>query len=144
MISNVAEKKQHTRYMRASTLSLNVLGAWHSNVAVSLLATSHYARRYYVQRKDTCPTFIPWICTCVKQILIGWKLIFRYMVQWQQIHRTAEGQRTTAFHCVMYLLPLDHVSKNQLSTNQNLLNAHTNSRNDCWICIIPLDMYRLA
>ena len=38
----------------------------------------------------------------------------------KQIHRTAEGQRTTAFHCTMYLLPLDHVSKNQLSTNQNL------------------------
>ena len=42
----------------------------------------------------------------------------------------------------MYLLPLDHISKYQLSTNQNLLNAH--ARNDCWTCIIPLDMYRLA
>ena len=38
----------------------------------------------------------------------------------------------------------DHVSKNQLSNNQNLLNACANSWNDCWICIIPLDMYRLA
>ena len=41
---------------------------------------------------------------------------FGYMVQRQQIHRTAEGQWTTAFHFTMYLLPLDHVSKNQLST----------------------------
>ena len=43
----------------------------------------HYARRYYVQRKDTCPAVIPRICACVKQILIGWKLVFGYMVQWQ-------------------------------------------------------------
>ena len=41
-------------------------------------------------------TVIPRICSCVKQILIGWKLILRYMVQWQQIHRTAEGQRTNS------------------------------------------------
>ena len=50
----------------------------------------------------------------------------------------------TFFHCMMYLLSLDHVSKNQLSTNQNLLNTRGNSRNDRWTCIIPLDMYRLA
>ena len=37
----------------------------------------------------------------VSWILVGWKL----------------------FHCAMYLLPLDLVSKNQLSTNQNLFNA---------------------
>ena len=44
----------------------------------------------------------------------------------------------------MYLLPLDHVSKNQLSTSQNLLNIHTNLGNGHWISIIPLDTYRLA
>ena len=99
-------------------------------------ADSHYARRYYVQQKDTCSTGIPRICTYIKQILIGWKLIFGNMVQWQLIHRTAEGQQTTAFHCTMYLLPLDHASKNQLSTNQNLLKAHANSWNNRWICIV--------
>ena len=57
---------------------------------------------------------------------------------------TAEGQQTTAFHRTLYLLPLDHVSKIQLSTNQNLLNARANSRHGRWICIIPLDMYRLG
>ena len=35
----------------------------------------------------------------------------------------------------MYLLPLDLVSKNQLSTNQNLYNARTISWNDRWTCI---------
>ena len=35
----------------------------------------------------------------------------------------------------MFLLPLDLVSKNQLSTNQNLFNARANSRNDSWTCI---------
>ena len=96
-------------------------------------------RRYYVQRKDTCPTVIPRIGACGK--LVGCNLIFGYMVQWQQIHRIAEGQRTTAFHCTMYLLPLDHLSKNQLSTNQNLLYARANSRNGVgyvpfrWACI---------
>ena len=34
---------------------------------------------------DTCPTVIPWICMCIKQVLIGWKLIFGYNVQWQQM-----------------------------------------------------------
>ena len=48
------------------------------------------------------------------------------------------------FHCAMYLLPLDLVSKNQLSTNQNLFNARATLRNYCWTCIILLDMYRLA
>ena len=42
----------------------------------------------------------------------------------------------------MYLLDL--VSKNQLSTNQNLFNARAVSRNDRWTSIIPLNMYRLA
>ena len=31
-----------------------------------------------------------WNCACVKQVLIGWTLIFAYKVQWQQIHRTVE------------------------------------------------------
>ena len=44
----------------------------------------------------------------------------------------------------MYLLPLDIVSKNQLSTNQNLFNACAISRYDYWTYIIPLDMYHHA
>ena len=32
----------------------------------------------------------PWNCACVKQVLIGWKLIFGYKVQRQQVHRTVE------------------------------------------------------
>ena len=44
----------------------------------------------------------------------------------------------------MYLLPLDLVSKHQLSINQNLFKARTILRNDRWTCITPLDMYRLA
>ena len=40
----------------------------------------------------------------------------------------------------MYPLPLDLVSKNQLSTNQNLFNTCPNSRNDRWTFIIPLDI----
>ena len=43
----------------------------------------------HVERNDTCPTVIPRICTCVK-VLIGWKLIFGYKVQLQQIHGTVE------------------------------------------------------
>ena len=42
------------------------------------------------QRNDTCPTVIPRICACVKQVLIGWNLIFGYKVQRQQIHRRVE------------------------------------------------------
>ena len=45
---------------------------------------------HYVQRNDTCPTVIPRIWACVKQVLIGWKLIFGYKVQRQWIHRTVE------------------------------------------------------
>ena len=44
----------------------------------------------HIQRNDTCPTVIPRICACVKQVLIGWKLIIGYKVQRQQIHRTME------------------------------------------------------
>ena len=87
--------------------------------------------KYALCNAILCPTVIPRICACGKQILIDWKLFFGYMVQWQQVHRTAEGQRTTAFHRTMYLLPLDHLSKLQLSTNQNLLKFAA------W----PLDMY---
>ena len=43
-----------------------------------------------------------------------------------------------------HLLPMDHVSKNQLSTNQNLFNACANSRNDCWTCILPPDIVSLC
>ena len=93
-----------------------------------------------------CPTVILRICMCGKENLIDLKLNFGYMVQWQQIHHTVEGQRTTAFHCKMSLLPLDYmyVSKNQLSTNLNSLNAHGSLRNSRWIYFIPLDMYHLA
>ena len=45
-----------------------------------------------------------------------------------------------SFHWAMYLLLLNLPSKNQLSTNQNFFNTHTISQNDCWTCIIPLDM----
>ena len=55
-----------------------------------------------------------------------------------------KADQTAAFHCTMYLLPLNHVSKNQLSTNHNLLKARANSRKVRWICIIQLDMYRFA
>ena len=44
----------------------------------------------HVQRNNTCQTVIPRNCTCVKQVLIGWKLFFGYKVQRQQIHRTVE------------------------------------------------------
>ena len=39
---------------------------------------------------NTRPMVIPRNCAWVKQVLIGWKLIFGYKVQWQQIHRTVE------------------------------------------------------
>ena len=90
---------------------------------------------------DTCPT--EWYmssghsanCRLRFQVLTGWKLIFGYMVQWLQIHHTVKGCCSLAFRCAMYLLPLDHVSKHQLSTNQNLLNARADSRNVYWTCI---------
>ena len=41
----------------------------------------------------------------------------------------------------MYLLPQDLVSKNQLSTNQNLFNALANLRNDRWTCIALHSVY---
>ena len=44
----------------------------------------------HIQRNDTCPTVILRNCACVKQVLIGWKLIFGYKAQWQQIHHTVE------------------------------------------------------
>ena len=119
------------------------------------LLLTHYARRYMPNGIILAHNSL---CACVKQVLIGWKLIFGYKVQGQRIHRTVERFSTNhrihdvsqwligwkSFHCAMYLLLLDLVSKNQLSTNQNLFNAYTNLRNDCWTCIIPLDMYRLA
>ena len=62
------------------------------------------------------------------------------MVQWKQIHRTVKGCCLLAFRCAMYQLPLDYVSKNQLSTNQNLFNVRADSRNACWTCILLLDI----
>ena len=44
----------------------------------------------HVQQNDTCPIVISRICVRIKQVLIGWKLIFGYEVQWQQIHRKVE------------------------------------------------------
>ena len=49
-------------------------------------------------------------------------------------------RRYMAFRCAMHLLPLDHVSKTQLSTNQNLFAECANSQNDRWTCILPLDI----
>ena len=60
---------------------------------------------------------------------------------WHRRTSNRKGCCLLAFGCVKYLLPLDHVSKNQLSTNQNLFNAHKNSWNDCWTCILSLDIY---
>ena len=57
----------------------------------------------------------------------------RYPVSWILIGRKS-------FHCAMWTF----VSKNQLSTDQNLFNARAISWNNHWTCIIPLDMYRLG
>ena len=62
----------------------------------------------------------------------------RHSVSWTLI-----GQKL--FHYAMYLLPLNLVSKNQLSTNQNLFNAHAISRmyhavghaSSCIVCCMP-------
>ena len=116
-------------------------------LVTSFLSGNTLCKAIYVQRNDTCSMVTNGHSANWRVHLTSsdWlKVDFGYMVQWQQIHRTAEGQRTTAFHCTMYLHPLDHVSKNQLSTNQSLLNARANSRNDRWTRIIPLDMYRLT
>ena len=100
---------------------------------------AHYARRYYGQRKDTCPTLIPRICAYVSHLL---KVDF--WIHGPVVTDTSYSDRLLfvglpiAFRCAMYLLPLDHVSKNQLSINQNLFNACANSRNDRWTCILPL------
>ena len=76
----------------------------------------------------------------------------RYIVQWnnfrpiriQDTRCLLASDWSKIIHHAMDLLPLDLVSKNQLSTNQNLFNAHANLRNDRWTCIIPLDMYCLT
>ena len=96
---------------------------------------SHYARWY--MSSGMIPTVILQICACVKQVLIGWKLIFWYKIQWQQIHHTMERFSTSQMlgdilypgfwlvenhSTVMYLLPLDLVSKSQPSINQNRHN----------------------
>ena len=51
----------------------------------------HYARRYmsteWYLSKGQC---ILQLCVCIKQVWMGWKLIFKYKVQLQQIHRTVE------------------------------------------------------
>ena len=72
------------------------------------------------------------------------KTVFRYKVRWQQIHRTVKGCCSLAFCCAMFLLPQDHVSKNQHSTNQKLFNPHANLQNYHWICILLLDIYCIA
>ena len=109
-----------------------------------------YAKRYMSNGMIHVQRWFRKICMCVKQILIGWRLIFEYKVQWQQIHRTVEQFSTNQslgditypemtgqklFYCAMYLLLLDLVSKNQLSTNQYLFNAPAISRNHWWTCI---------
>ena len=91
----------------------------------------------HVQRNDTCPTVVPRICAALSSDWLKvdfWiqgpvaadtshsGMIFdqsdarRHPVSWILIGRKS-------FHCAMYLLPLDLVSKNQLSTNQNLFNT---------------------
>ena len=59
-----------------------------SSVPLALYTT--LCKAIHILQNDTCPTVIPQNCACVKQVLIGWKLIFGYTVQRQQIHRTVE------------------------------------------------------
>ena len=61
------------------------MAKWTSAQALEDL--QHIYLRHTMQG-DTCPTVILQICACVKQVLIGWKLIFGYMIQRQLIHRT--------------------------------------------------------
>ena len=42
----------------------------------------------HTMQGDICPTVILRNCACVKQVQIGWKLVFGYKVQRQQIHHT--------------------------------------------------------
>ena len=98
-----------------------------------------HCKAIHNQRNDTYPTVIPQICACISQVLIGWKFIFGYMVQWQQIYLTVKGCCSLAFHYTMYLLLLDHVSKNQVSTNQSEFVQRTGKFTE-W----PLDMYPSA
>ena len=49
----------------------------------------------HITQGHTCPTewYSPTViqqCACAEQFLIGWKLIFGYKVEWQQIHHTME------------------------------------------------------
>ena len=67
----------------------------------------------HVQRNDTCPTVIPRNSACVKHVLIGWKLIFGYRVQRQQMHHTVEwfstnqnpGYRMSPSSWLIHVLP---------------------------------------
>ena len=68
----------------------------------------------HVQLNDTCPTVIPRNCACVKQVLIGWKLIFGYKVQQQLIHRT-----------VAYMWTLPDLQGGSLKWALNFLLKHT-------------------
>ena len=131
-------------------------GSWYF-----ISAWNNYAGQYMSKGKRNMSNINPRICACVKQVLVeSWFLdtrssssrshsgiifvqsvVRRHPVSWILI-----GWKS--FHCAMYLLLLlDLVSKNQLSTNQNLFNASTNSRiyvghvSWLWTCIALISVW---
>ena len=70
--------------------------------------TEWYMSNGHSAKLRVCETSSDWL-----------KIVFGYKVS-QDTRCLLASDRLKLFHCAMFLLPLDLVSKNQLSTNQNL------------------------
>ena len=149
---NYIVRHSHVVFLKFSTAIFKSSDSLHLD-CIKLNWFMHFCRCFvsvchHIMQKDTCPA--EWyMSNChsanlrVRSTSYDWLIIdFGYMVQLQQIHRSMKGCCSLAFRCAMYLLPLDHVSQIQLSTNQNLFIARAKSQDDRWTCtcILPLDI----
>ena len=145
-ITNKTNFKKATADIQLSSLGKFVHFSW-SNFDY------HYDPKFTVRQLhvhtmqgDTCPTewYISNGHSANSRELDKFCLVESCFLDTRSSEGTVEGHCPLVFQCAMYLPSLGLISRNQLSTNQNLSNACANSRNDRWICIIPLDMYHLA
>ena len=136
------------------------------NCPLYLLKWAHYAMRYISNGLIHVQRSFREFCVCIKQVLIGWKLIFGYKVQWQQANCTVEQLTNQTLGDVLYhqsdtrrhppslirvfavFMKKHWVLHYLLSAQQSLidwadaqadLSLHWVQRSFCWFCLETAD-----